>query len=159
METINPARPERHRDASPRAALRPPRHGRAGGALSEPPMSVSARAGKPAEPSDLANVPRLVTAYYALRPDPAVPAQRVAFGTSGHRGAALDAAFNEAHILAITQAICRLSAAAGIDGPLFLGIDTHALSEPAFATRARGARGERGDRPHRRPRRATRPLP
>ena len=97
-------------------------------------MSVSARAGKPAEPSDLANVPRLVTAYYALRPDPAVPAQRVAFGTSGHRGAALDTAFNEAHILAITQAICLYRRGQGIDGPLFLGIDTHALSEPAFAT-------------------------
>ena len=97
-------------------------------------MSVSARAGKPAELSDLANVPRLVTAYYALRPDPAVPAQRVAFGTSGHRGAALDTAFNEAHILAITQAICLYRRGQGIDGPLFLGIDTHALSEPAFAT-------------------------
>jgi phosphoglucomutase len=97
-------------------------------------MSVSARAGKPAEPSDLANVPRLVTAYYALRPDPAVPAQRVAFGTSGHRGAALDTAFNEAHILAITQAICLYRRGQRIDGPLFLGIDTHALSEPAFAT-------------------------
>jgi phosphoglucomutase len=97
-------------------------------------MSVSARAGKPAELSDLANVPRLVTAYYALRPDPAVPAQRVAFGTSGHRGAALDTAFNEAHILAITQAICLYRRGQRIDGPLFLGIDTHALSEPAFAT-------------------------
>ena len=97
-------------------------------------MSVSARTGKPAEPSDLANVPRLVTAYYALRPDPAVPAQRVAFGTSGHRGAALDTAFNEAHILAIAQAICLYRRGQGTDGPLFLGIDTHALSEPAFAT-------------------------
>ena len=97
-------------------------------------MSLSARAGKPAEPSDLANVPRLVTAYYALRPDPAVPTQRVAFGTSGHRGAALDTAFNEAHILAITQAICLYRRGQRIDGPLFLGIDTHALSEPAFAT-------------------------
>ena len=97
-------------------------------------MSLSARAGKPAEPSDLANVPRLVTAYYALRPDPAVPTQRVAFGTSGHRGAALDTAFNEAHILAITQAICLYRREQRIDGPLFLGIDTHALSEPAFAT-------------------------
>ncbi|HTG49370.1 MAG TPA: phosphoglucomutase (alpha-D-glucose-1,6-bisphosphate-dependent), partial [Gemmatimonadales bacterium] len=93
-----------------------------------------ARAGKPAEPSDLVNVPRLVTAYYALRPDPMVPAQRVAFGTSGHRGAALDGAFNEAHILAITQAICHYRREQRIDGPLFLGIDTHALSEPAFAT-------------------------
>jgi phosphoglucomutase len=97
-------------------------------------MSVSARAGKPAEPSDLANVPRLVTAYYALRPDPAVPAQRVAFGTSGHRGAALDTGFNEAHILAITEAICRYREMRGYTGPLFIGKDTHALSEPAQRT-------------------------
>jgi phosphoglucomutase len=82
----------------------------------------------------LVNVPRLVTAYYAQRPDPSIPAQRVAFGTSGHRGSAFDAAFNEAHILAVTQAICRYRSAQGIDGPLFLGMDTHALSEPAFAS-------------------------
>ena len=97
-------------------------------------MSVSPLAGKPADPSILVNVPRLVTAYYTERPDPAVAAQRVAFGTSGHRGSSLDAAFNEAHILAITQAICLHRKQEGIDGPLFIGIDTHALSEPAFAS-------------------------
>jgi phosphoglucomutase len=82
----------------------------------------------------LVNVARLVTAYYALRPDPAVPTHRVAFGTSGHRGSALAHGFNEAHILAITQAICVHRARAGITGPLFLGMDTHALSEPTFAS-------------------------
>jgi len=82
----------------------------------------------------LVNLPRLVTAYYALRPDPAVAAHRVAFGTSGHRGSALEHGFNEAHILAITQAICAHRARAGITGPLFLGMDTHALSAPAFAS-------------------------
>jgi phosphoglucomutase len=97
-------------------------------------MSVSPRAGKPAERSDLVNIPRLMTAYYARRPDPTVPAQKVAFGTSGHRGSAFDAAFNEAHILAMTQAICLYRQGHGIDGPLFLGIDTHALSESAFAS-------------------------
>jgi phosphoglucomutase len=91
-------------------------------------------AGKPADPSILVNVPRLVTAYYAERPDPAVPAQRVAFGTSGHRGSALDLAFNESHILAIAQAICLYRKGQGINGPLFLGMDTHALSEPAFVS-------------------------
>ena len=80
------------------------------------------------------NVPRLVTAYYTEIPDPAVSAQRVAFGTSGHRGSAFDRSFNEDHILAITQAICLYRKAQGIDGPLFLGIDTHALSTPAYAT-------------------------
>jgi len=97
-------------------------------------MNISPLAGKPAEPAMLVNVPRLVTAYYAEHPDPAIPAQRVAFGTSGHRGSAFDAAFNEAHILATTQAICQYRAGQGIDGPLFLGMDTHALSEPAFAS-------------------------
>src|SRR6202165_4133160 len=82
----------------------------------------------------LANIPRLVTAYFAGEPDPAVPAQRVAFGTSGHRGSALNNAFNEAHILAISQALCDHRKAAGIDGPLFVGIDTHALAEPALAS-------------------------
>ena len=82
----------------------------------------------------LANIPRLVTAYYVERPDPAIPGQRVAFGTSGHRGSALDVAFNEGHILAICQAICGYRKQAKIDGPLFLGMDTHALSEPAFAS-------------------------
>jgi phosphoglucomutase len=97
-------------------------------------MAVSPLAGKPAEPDILINVPRLVTAYYTEHPDPSVPAQRVAFGTSGHRGSSLDTAFNEDHILAISQAICLYRKQKGIDGPLFLGIDTHALSEPAFAS-------------------------
>ncbi len=97
-------------------------------------MAISSLAGKPAEPSILIDVPRLVTAYYTRQPDPSIPAQRVVFGTSGHRGSALDNAFNEAHILAITQAICLYRKKQGIDGPLYIGIDTHALSEPAFAT-------------------------
>ncbi|TDD26153.1 phosphoglucomutase (alpha-D-glucose-1,6-bisphosphate-dependent) [Nonomuraea diastatica] len=89
------------------------------------------RAGKPARPADLVDVARLVTSYYALRPDPDEVEQRVAFGTSGHRGSAFDTAFNEDHILATSQAICEYRRAQGTDGPLFLGIDTHALSEPA----------------------------
>jgi phosphoglucomutase len=97
-------------------------------------MSISPYAGKPAEAGMLTDIPRLVTAYYVNRLDPAVPAQRVAFGTSGHRGSSLDCSFNEAHILAITQAICFYRKQQGIDGPLFLGIDTHDLSEPAFAS-------------------------
>ncbi len=92
------------------------------------------RAGQPAEPRDLVDVARLVTAYYALHPDPAEPAQQVAFGTSGHRGSAFDAAFNDDHIAATSQAICEYRAGQGIDGPLFLAKDTHALSEPAFVT-------------------------
>ncbi|WP_330172362.1 phosphoglucomutase (alpha-D-glucose-1,6-bisphosphate-dependent) [Streptomyces sp. NBC_01498] len=95
---------------------------------------VHDRAGQPAQPGDLVDVARLVTAYYALRPDPADPAQRVAFGTSGHRGSALVAAFNEDHIAATTQAICDYRTRQGTDGPLFLGADTHALSEPARVT-------------------------
>ena len=97
-------------------------------------MNASPRAGKLAEVSMLVNVPRLVTAYYTEEPDPSVPAQRVAFGTSGHRGCAFDKAFNERHILAITQAICLYRKKQGIDGPLFLGMDTHALSVPALAS-------------------------
>jgi len=89
------------------------------------------RAGTPAQPADLVDVAKLVTAYYALRPDPGEVAQRVAFGTSGHRGSSLRTAFNEDHILATSQAICAYRLAQGIDGPLFVGIDTHALSEPA----------------------------
>ncbi|MGW2647337.1 phosphoglucomutase (alpha-D-glucose-1,6-bisphosphate-dependent) [Streptomyces sp. NPDC001393] len=92
------------------------------------------RAGRPAGPEDLVDVARLVTAYYALHPDPADPAQRVAFGTSGHRGSSLASAFNEDHIAATSQAICEYRASQGIDGPLFLGADTHALSEPARVT-------------------------
>lgn len=93
-----------------------------------------ARAGQPAQPADLVDVARLVTAYYTLHPDPADPAQRVAFGTSGHRGSAFAAAFNDDHIAATTQAICDYRARQGTDGPLFLGADTHALSEPARTT-------------------------
>ncbi|MCL3997809.1 phosphoglucomutase (alpha-D-glucose-1,6-bisphosphate-dependent) [Streptomyces lavenduligriseus] len=92
------------------------------------------RAGRPARPEDLVDVARLVTAYYTLHPDPADPAQRVAFGTSGHRGSSLASAFNEDHIAATSQAICEYRAAQGTDGPLFLGADTHALSEPAKTT-------------------------
>jgi phosphoglucomutase len=88
----------------------------------------------PAETSDLVNIPRLIAAYYTGRPDPAVPEQRVAFGTSGHRGSAYSDSFNESHILAITQAICAYRRQQGINGPLFLAMDTHALSEPAFET-------------------------
>jgi phosphoglucomutase len=91
-------------------------------------------AGRPAPPADLVNIPRLVTAYYTERPDPSVRGQRVAFGTSGHRGSSLEGSFNEAHILAITQAICLYRKAHAIEGPLFLGWDTHALSEPARVT-------------------------
>jgi phosphoglucomutase len=92
------------------------------------------RAGQPAAPEDLVDVAKLVTAYYALHPDPGDPAQRVSFGTSGHRGSAFTATFNEDHILAATQAICEYRAGGGIDGPLYLGADTHALSEPATAS-------------------------
>ncbi len=91
-------------------------------------------AGRPAPADRLVNVPRLITAYYSGRPDVAQSAQRVAFGTSGHRGSSFDLSFNEAHVLAITQAICAYRRQHGIDGPLFIGFDTHALSAPAFAT-------------------------
>ena len=94
--------------------------------------SESPLAGKPADPAQLVNVPRLVAAYYTERPDPSIREQRVSFGTSGHRGSSFDCGFNEWHILAITQSICRYRAENGIDGPLFIGFDTHALSEPAF---------------------------
>jgi phosphoglucomutase len=97
-------------------------------------MKISPLAGLPAPVSILVDVPRLITAYYCEVPDPAVPAQRVAFGTSGHRGSSFQRAFNEWHILAITQAICRHRAPPGSAGPLFLGIDTHALSIPARAS-------------------------
>jgi len=94
--------------------------------------TISPLAGKPAPPSLLVDVPALLAAYAALRPDPAVPAQRVAFGTSGHRGSSLLCSFNEWHVLAISQAICDYRRRQGIDGPLYLGIDTHALSQPAL---------------------------
>jgi phosphoglucomutase len=97
-------------------------------------MKVSPLAGKPAPESILANIPRLVTAYYALHPDPSIATQKVSFGTSGHRGTSRECSFNEDHILAITQAICLDRRQNNINGPLFLGIDTHALSEPACAS-------------------------
>jgi phosphoglucomutase len=97
-------------------------------------MTVSERAGQPAEASMLVDVDKLVKAYYEERPDPSDAGQQVAFGTSGHRGSALKGSFNEAHILATTEAICRYRSQQGIDGPLFLGRDTHALSEPAQRT-------------------------
>lgn len=96
--------------------------------------NVSPLAGKPATPAMLANIPKLLTAYYTGLPDCSIPAQRVSFGTSGHRGSALQNSFNEWHLLAIIQAICLYRHAKGINGPLFLGIDTHALSEPAYAS-------------------------
>ncbi len=97
-------------------------------------MKLSPLAGKSAQPSMLVNVPKLITAYYTEVPDPSVPEQRVAFGTSGHRGSACAKSFNERHVLAISQAICLYRKQQGIDGPLFLGMDTHALSTPAFAS-------------------------
>ena len=97
-------------------------------------MNVSNLAGKPADLAFLVNVPNLVTAYYTETPDPLVPGQRVVFGTSGHRGSAFEKSFNEWHILAISQAICLYRKQHKIDGPLFLGMDTHALSVPALAT-------------------------
>ena len=97
-------------------------------------MKTNTLAGQPVQPDMLVNVPKLITAYYTDVPDPAAPGQRVAFGTSGHRGSAFGKTFNEWHVLAITQAICRYRKDHGIDGPLFLGIDTHALSVPAYAS-------------------------
>jgi phosphoglucomutase len=96
-------------------------------------MATDPRAGKPADPDLLVNVPRLITDYYAFQPDPAEKTHRVSFGTSGHRGSSFYFSFNENHILAITQAICQYRKEQGTNGPLFLAIDTHALSEPAFA--------------------------
>jgi phosphoglucomutase len=98
------------------------------------PADINPLAGKVAAASMLANVPRLVTAYFANQPDPKIPSQRVAFGTSGHRGSAFNSAFNEAHIIGISQALCDHRRRSGIDGPLFVGIDTHALAEPALAS-------------------------
>ncbi len=95
---------------------------------------VNPLAGKPAPASVLVDVPRLITAYYTEKPDPSVAAQRVAFGTSGHRGSSFEVGFNEAHVLAISEAICRYRKKQGVDGPLFIGFDTHALSAPAFAS-------------------------
>src|SRR5579883_2466567 len=97
-------------------------------------MRASPQAGRRPGAALLVDVPRLVSAYYTGIPDPSVAAQRVAFGTSGHRGSSFDKTFNERHVLAIAQAICLYRSGRGIDGPLFLGIDTHALSVPAFAS-------------------------
>ncbi|WP_163769049.1 phosphoglucomutase (alpha-D-glucose-1,6-bisphosphate-dependent) [Mycolicibacterium parafortuitum] len=97
-------------------------------------MAANPRAGQPAQPEDLIDIASVVTAYYAVQPDPENVDQQVAFGTSGHRGSSLDAAFNEAHILATTQAIVEYRAAQGYTGPLFIGRDTHALSEPAWVS-------------------------
>ena len=97
-------------------------------------MQLNERAGQPAAQADLVDVAGLVTAYYSEHPDPAEPGQQVVFGTSGHRGSALRLSFNEDHIAATTQAICEYRARSGITGPLFIGRDTHALSEPAFVT-------------------------
>ena len=101
-------------------------------------MNVSPLAGKPAEPDILLNVPRLDTAYYTETPDPSVPAQRVAFGTSGHRGSAFDRAFNEFHILAVSQALSLYRPQTTIDGPLFICMETHALHNPAVASAMEG---------------------
>jgi phosphoglucomutase len=95
---------------------------------------VDPLAGRPAPADRLVDVPRLVTAYYTLKPDPGIAAQRVSFGTSGHRGSSFAVGFNENHVLAVTQAICAYRRRRGIDGPLFIGFDTHALSAPAFAS-------------------------
>src|ERR1700681_3747596 len=97
-------------------------------------MTISPSAGKPPAPGTLVDVPKLITAYYTQVPDPAVPAQRVAFGTSGHRGSAFAVAFNEWHVLAISQAICLYREQHQIAGPLYLGMDTHALSVTAMAS-------------------------
>ncbi len=96
--------------------------------------AISPLAGKPASQAQLVDVPKLLAAYVDLRPDPTVPAQRVSFGTSGHRGSSFERSFNEWHVLSISQAICEYRRSKGIDGPLYLGIDTHALSQPAFET-------------------------
>tara|TARA_A100001391_G_scaffold97812_1_gene64778 strand:- start:584 stop:2248 length:1665 start_codon:yes stop_codon:yes gene_type:complete len=97
-------------------------------------MSIDSQAGRLPDEHSLANIPRLVSRYYSERPDPSDPGQQVAFGTSGHRGSSLKTSFNEWHILATTQAICEYREAQGVDGPLFIGMDTHALSEPAFCS-------------------------
>jgi len=97
-------------------------------------MKISPLAGKPAPPTMLVNVSSLITAYYSNVPDASVPGQRISFGTSGHRGSAFENSFNESHVLAISQAVCQYRKQQGIDGPLFLGIDTHALSVPAFTS-------------------------
>src|SRR3977135_1277328 len=99
---------------------------------SSPAIPTPNQPGQPPLPENLVDISRLIDAYYLLHPDPAVPAQRVAFGTSGHRGSSFATTFTEGHVLAISQAICQYRRTKGIDGPLFIGIDTHALSQPAF---------------------------
>jgi phosphoglucomutase len=100
--------------------------------MSEP--GINPRAGELPEPADLVDVERLLAAYYEQRPDPSDPLQHVGFGTSGHRGSSLSGTFTDAHVAAISEAVCRYREGEGIDGPLYLGRDTHALSEPAFRT-------------------------
>ena len=95
---------------------------------------INPLAGKPAPAASLVDIPRLITAYYSERPDSGIAAQRVAFGTSGHRGSSFELGFNELHVLAISQAICEHRTRQNINGPLFIGFDTHALSAPAFAS-------------------------
>src|SRR5215211_6668599 len=102
--------------------------------MEEAMMATHPLAGKPAPHELLVNLPRLISAYYTGKPDASVPEQQVAFGTSGHRGSSLLTSFNEDHILAICQALCEWRRAQNIDGPLYIGMDTHALSEPALAT-------------------------
>src|ERR1035437_6627009 len=105
-------------------------------------MKMSPLAGHTAPVSMLLDVSKLVTAYYTDVPDPSVPAERVAFGTSGHRGTSFERTFNEWHVVAISEAICRYRRRHGIDGPLFLGLDTHALSVPAGAPAPQGLAGD-----------------
>ena len=107
-------------------------------------MSLHPLAGKPAPYELLVNVPRLISAYYTGVPDPADPAQRVAFGTSGHRGSSFNGSFNETHILAISQAICEYRRAQGITGPLFIGMDTARAVRTGAGERHRGVRRQRG---------------
>ncbi|MBS5049986.1 MAG: phosphoglucomutase, alpha-D-glucose phosphate-specific, partial [Desulfovibrionaceae bacterium] len=97
-------------------------------------MPLDPHAGRLPGPERLIDVPALIAAYYTLTPNPDRPAEKISFGTSGHRGSSLNAGFNEAHILAVTQAVCDVRRAEGVAGPLFLGKDTHALSEPAWRT-------------------------
>ncbi|MGZ4060674.1 MAG: alpha-D-glucose phosphate-specific phosphoglucomutase, partial [Bacteroidia bacterium] len=97
-------------------------------------MKINPLAGKQVESDMLTNIPKLITAYYTGIPDPNIPSQRVSFGTSGHRGSSFDNSFNENHIIAISQAICLYRKQEKIDGPLYIGVDTHALSAPAFAS-------------------------
>ena len=100
-------------------------------------MALNPQAGKLPQPDQLTDIPALISSYYTFTPDPDIPDQSVSFGTSGHRGSSLHTSFNEAHILAVTQAVCDIRKAEGITGPLFLGKDPHALSEPAWRTARR----------------------